>query len=450
MRCAFSGARYAIDRTRTVVGGLSLWQREYGARLGGGMLGDILDGLGLLLDPAHCDGPHRLGPAVMAAAPQLDAAEIVVYLVDYAQTTLTPLGGPGVPHRDALPIDGTLAGRAYAATQVCETSAEAPPRIWLPLLDGAQRLGVVEIVPKDHANRATFAAVAALLGQLVSTRRWYGDAIEHIRRRLPMQVATETVWGLLPPLTLATEDVVVAGILEPCYEVGGDVFDYAVNPDVTHVALFDAVGHGITASMLSTLAVNAYRNARRCGLNLVDTYRSIDKWVRACYPDSFLTAILAELDPATGRYRRICAGHPGELLLRNGKLVRVLPGPTALPLGMDDLGGSLPADLRRPEVQAPGIYQPVVTEEPLEPGDHLLLYTDGVIEARSEAGEFFGVERLAGFLVRALADQYRPAETMRRLIHAILDHQHEQLQDDATAVCVHWSGGVTARSPGYP
>jgi hypothetical protein len=398
------------------------------------MLGDILGGLRLLLDPAQCDGPHRLGSTVMAAAPQLDAAEIVVYLVDYAQTRLTPLDGPGVPHRDALPIDGTLAGRAYAAMQVCETSAEVPPRIWLPLLDGAQRLGVVEVVPGDHADRATFAAVAALLGQLVSTRRWYGDAIEYTRRRLPMQVAAETVWGLLPPMTLATEDVVVAGILEPCYEVGGDVFDYAVNPDITHVALFDAVGHGITASMLSTLAVNAYRNARRCGLNLVDTYRSIDKWVRAYYPGSFLTAILAELDPATGRYRRICAGHPGELLLRNGKLVRILPGPTALPLGMDDLGGAWP----------------VVTEEPLEPGDHLLLYTDGVIESRSEAGEFFGVDRLAGFLVRALADQYRPAETMRRLVRAILDHQHEQLQDDATAVCVHWSGGVTARSPGYP
>lgn len=398
------------------------------------MVDNTLDGLSLLLDPAQCDGPHRLGTAAMAAAPQLGAAEIVIYLVDYAQTTLTPFVGPGVPHREAMSIDGTLAGRAYTATQTYETSTETPRRIWLPMLDGAHRLGVVEVVPKDSANRATFAALAALLGQLVSTRRSYGDAVERTRRRLPMQVATETVWGLLPPLTLATDDVVVAGILEPCYEIGGDVFDYAVNTDITHVALFDAVGHGITASMLSTLAINAYRNARRCGLNLVDTYRSIDKWVRACYPDSFLTAILAELDPTTGRYRRICAGHPSELLLRNGRLVRVLPGPTALPLGMDDLGGSWP----------------VVTEEPLEPGDHLLLYTDGVVEARSEEGEFFGVERLSGFLSRALADQHPPAETMRRLVHAILDHQHEQLQDDATAVCVYWSGGVSSRSPGYP
>jgi hypothetical protein len=392
------------------------------------MVDNGFDSLRLLLEPPRYGGPHQLASMAMDVAPLLDAAEVVIYLVDYGQISLMPLSGPGSPHREAVAVDGTLAGRAFTAMRAYETVSDVPGRVWLPLLDGAQRLGLVEVVPKDAAGdrpHAAYAAVAALLGQLVSTRRFYGDAIEHTRRRFPMQVATEIVWGLLPPLTLATDEVMVAGILEPCYEVGGDVFDYAVNADLTHVALFDAVGHGIVASTLSTLALNAYRNARRCGLDLVDTYRSIDKWVRACHPDSYLTAILAELDPSTGRYRRVCAGHPTELLLRHGKLVRSLPGPTALPLGMGDLGGS----------------EPAVIEEALEPGDHLLLYTDGVVEARSESGEFFGPERLASFLARALADDLPPAETMRRLVRAILDHQHEQLQDDATAVCVRWSGG---------
>jgi serine phosphatase RsbU (regulator of sigma subunit) len=176
--------------------------------------------------------------------------------------------------------------------------------------------------------------------------------------------------------------------------------------------------------MLSTLAVNAYRNARRCGLDLVDTYRSIDKWVGAQYPDAFLTAIVAELDLGTGRYRRISAGHPAEMLLRQHRLVKSLPAPTALPLGIGDRLGS--------HVE--------VAEETLEPGDYLLLYTDGVVEARSASGEFFGTERLAGFVTRALADQLPAAETMRRLVKAILDHQHEQLQDDASALCLHWLG----------
>jgi phosphoserine phosphatase RsbU/P len=384
---------------------------------------DTLDGLRQLLTEAPRSGPEDLASLAMQIAPRLGASEIVIYLVDYGQAVLAPLRAQDTPPREPLGVDATVAGRAFATGHTYETDTH----VWVPLVDAAQRVGVLEIatrVPPSDRLRQAYPVVAGVLAQLVSTRRCYGDAIEHTRRSLPMQLATEIVWCLLPPLTYAAGAVVVAGILEPCYEIGGDVFDYAVNAETTHLALFDAVGHGISASMLSTLALNAYRSARRCGLDLIDTYRSIDKWIRALYPDTFLTAILAELDCATGRYRRICAGHPKELLLRHGRLVRALPGPTALPLGMGDLSRTWP----------------VVTEEPLEPDDYLLLYTDGVVEARNETGQFFGTDRLASFLTRALADQHPPAETMRRLIKAILDHQHEQLQDDATALCLHWRG----------
>jgi serine phosphatase RsbU (regulator of sigma subunit) len=81
-----------------------------------------------------------------------------------------------------------------------------------------------------------------------------------------------------------------------------------------------------------------------------------------------------------------------------------------------------------------------VGEEALQPGDCLLLYTDGLVEARDRNGEFFGEERLTGLLHRATAAGQPPPETLRRLMHAVLDHQAGVLQDDATAVLARWNG----------
>lgn len=104
-----------------------------------------------------------------------------------------------------------------------------------------------------------------------------------------------------------------------------------------------------------------------------------------------------------------------------------MPAPTAMPLGLGSLGDPLPA----------------VEEEPLQTGDQILLYTDGVVEARTENNEFFGLDRLVDYVTRALADHLPASETMRRLIHAILNHQHERLQDDATAMLIAWRPDTT-------
>jgi sigma-B regulation protein RsbU (phosphoserine phosphatase) len=373
--------------------------------------------------------PDDLPRVATRVGRELGAIDMILYLADYEQTVFVPFTatsqvagehGAVAAGPDEIRIDGTLAGRAYTTGRVLDTAVDGQHHVWIPLVDGSDRIGVIQVVAPtvpDSAGIETYRTVASLFAKVLVTRRLYGDAIERCRRRLPMQLAAEIIWTQLPPLTFATGDVAISAILEPCYDVGGDAFDYAVNGTTLHIAMFDAVGHGIGACATTSLALSAYRNARRLGLDLTDTYRSIDKWVSVQHPDGFLTAILGELAYSTGIYRRISAGHPGELLLRDGALVHPLAAPTAMPLGLGQLGDPIPD----------------VTETILEPGDNLLFYTDGVTEARTDTGEFFGTERLIAFVTRALADLLPTSETMRRLIHAILQHQHERLQDDASA-----------------
>ena len=316
-----------------------------------------------LLALRHRGRTEDLPAVLLQAAPLLDAESAGVLLIDYGQQTLCPLHGTVPGAAEPQQIEGTAAGLAFATGG--ETWEEDHGRLWLPLLHGAERLGVLELRVKAYppeAVRRDLEVIAALVAELIASRRFYGDAVEHTRRRLPMQLAAEIIWNQLPPLTCAVDGTVVTAVLEPCYDVGGDAFDYAANDDILHVALFDTVGHGISA------------------------------------------------------------GHPAELLLRGGRQMPALPTPTALPLGLGHMLGRPPA----------------VSEAQLEPGDTLVLYTDGITEARDVTGALFGPDRLAEFLLRALAKGTPAPEIMRRLIHTIISYEEGELRDDATAAMLQW------------
>lgn len=380
-----------------------------------------------LMDLRHRGRAEDLPEVLALAAPLLDAESVIVLLIDYGQLNLHPLHGTSVDTAIVTKMELSLAARAFTtAEQQWQEHSDAPGGVlWLPLLHGAERLGVLELRVKAQppdADRHDLEVIAALVAELITSRRFYGDAVEHTRRRLPMQLAAEIIWNQLPPLTFAVNGSLVAAVLEPCYDVGGDAFDYAANGDTMHVALFDTVGHGISASALTTLSLNTYRNARRSGLSLTDTSRSIDKWIRAQYPGAFVTALLAELDMPTGRYRRISAGHPAELLIRDGQVLSSPAAPNALPLGLGHM-------LSRP---------PSVMEQQLQPGDALVLYTDGITEARDSSGVQFGKDRLGTFIAESSRRGTSAPETMRQLIHAIVSYENGELRDDATAAMLQW------------
>jgi len=371
-----------------------------------------------LLLRAHLAPPDALPGLIADAARGLGGRDVVVLLIDHAQGTLVPFG-PGEP----LDVEGTVAGRAYRHVEAQEVPAGDARRLWLPLVDGIERVGVMGATfdALDDRTRWRAARFAALAAEVVITKSLYGDARARTARLEPMQLAAEIQWSLMPPLTAGTDRVVLSAMLEPAYEVGGDLVDYALDSARAQFALFDAMGHGLSASVLSAVAVGAYRNARRRPADLPAIATTIEDALVAQFPTGrFVTAILAELDLASGLLRWINAGHPPPLLLREGRIVKTLEAPPDRPLGY-------------------GLNEVfTVREETLQPGDRLLAYTDGVVEARGPDGEQFGAQRLADFVVRAAAGGEPAPETMRRLAKAVLAHQHGRLQDDATHLLLEW------------
>jgi serine phosphatase RsbU (regulator of sigma subunit) len=355
-----------------------------------------------LLRASHHLRADQLGPIVSSHVPLMGARDAVVYLADYEQQRLQPLTGEGVPIRPPLALDESVAGQAYRRVEVLRSSAEdGTTRLWVPLLDGSERAGVMEFVVDGTSSDAFEAEArffASLVAELTVTRDLYSDVLAKVRRSRPMTVAAEIQWELLPPLTFGTERIVITGSLEPAYEIGGDTFDYAVNDGTADLMVLDAVGHGLPAALLATAAIGAYRSGRRREKSLPEIAALMDRVIAQQFPGSrFATAVLAQLDLETGVLRWVNAGHPEPLIVREHGLVYPPRCPSALPLGLQH-----------------GPAQECSVE--LRDGDRVLLYTDGIVEARSPAGEFFGEERLADFVVRADAAGDPPPETLRRLM----------------------------------
>jgi sigma-B regulation protein RsbU (phosphoserine phosphatase) len=378
-----------------------------------------------ILDRSHLGTPQDLAGSVNAAVAQL-GLRTRIWLVDYEQTALWPLPEPGRGTPEPIPVDGTLPGRVFARVASMPADNDGR-RWWVPMVDGTDRMGVVEFEAPDGPVADVpdlvrhCELIAGLTGHLIATVTHRGDHLDRVRRTQPMSTAAELLWRLLPPLTSSSERVVMSAVLQPCYEVGGDGFDYALDGTTAQIVVLDAAGRGLRAGLACAVALAAIRAARRAGRGLSDQARMADAALFEQFPDTrFATAVLAELDVEAGRLRYINAGHPPPLLLRGGRFVHELDRGRRLPLGIADAS-----------VQ--------VAEEMLEPDDRLLLYTDGVTEARTATGDRFGRNRLADLVERHETAGLPAPETLRRLAHAVIRHQPGTPADDATLMLVHWS-----------
>lgn len=392
-----------------------------------GAVDDTMRMVAAMLDGAHVASPDDL-PDVVAAAAAALGWQATMYLVTYDQRTLVAFTRQPEASRPSEPVDASVAGMAFRDSRTLPAVHGGVTRIWAPLLDSVERLGVLEITSEDDISAPEWSDrvrwFAHLTGHLVAAKSPYGDRLHCLRLNdQERTVASELVWSLLPPLTMACPNLVISAALEPCDEVAGDVFDYAVAGHLAHVAIVDATGHDLNSGVIGAVTLAAYRNSRRTAKDLPGSMRHVDQTLQKLGEHTYATGIFGTLDLNTGLLRYLNAGHPAPLLLRNRKVVRELEGGRRILLGFDNGVPGTPA------------------EEQLEPGDWIILYTDGITEARDAERAFFGLDRLIDFVEQCAADGQSAPETLRRLAHAILDHQHGILQDDATLIILQWASG---------
>jgi serine phosphatase RsbU (regulator of sigma subunit) len=377
--------------------------------------------IGSILDRAHLMPPRLVGPLLAQELGGVGAGDVAVYLQDFEQVGLQPLTGPGLVGEPA-PIDDTSVGQAFATdSPVEEQQDDGCVRLNVPMLDGSDRVGVLSFtLPRvNDADRRLAQRIAGLAADLIVTKAAYTDTFFQVRATTGMSLPAQLQRQLLPPLSMTTPDVDLSGILEPAYDVGGDSFDYALEDHVLHFAVLDAMGHGLEAATMATVAVGAYRHGRRTDASLPELYRGMDDALAQAFPGRFATAQLGQLDTATGELQWVNAGHHAALWLRGAEVIGELSGAPTRPVGF---GGA------SPQVHAVG----------LEPGDRLLFFTDGVVEERVADGQQFGEARLRQMLEQATAEGLPAAETVRHLSHALMAARRGRTSDDASLLLVEW------------
>ena len=344
---------------------------------------------------------------------------VEILLPDYQLRGLWPvLGGEPVPDRET-------AARCFSSQQtVAGRRTGEDVLLHVPLTAWGERVGVMVVEP-GPADPEVLRAAADVFAVALQAAERVTDRYRRVRRRARLTMAAELQWDLLPGRCLGDDRFTLAGQLEPAYSVCGDHFDWALEGDRLTVTVLNGFGAGMDAALLTAVAVNAMRNARRSGANIVEQAELASEAVYARYGGTrHVATLLLEVNLTTGAVEAVDAGSPKAVIARDG-LVRVLDLEQQLPIGM--FGDA------RYETQRLA----------LEPGDRMLVISDGVHNATPEGRAPYGDAALAAAVRRT---RLQPAADAIGTVMRSLEEYHgdNEPDDDAVIVCFDWAGHALA------
>ncbi|MGV9891126.1 PP2C family protein-serine/threonine phosphatase [Streptomyces sp. NPDC003395] len=357
---------------------------------------------------------------------RFSAIEVSLWLVDMLGREAVRLPRAGMADQargqtERRVLAGSVYDRVLRSQRLDEEpDAEGGCRIVAPVTNRGDCIGVLDVlVPRaDDSVRDGVAQAAHALAYIVVTDRRFTDLYHWGRRTTTMGLAAEIQHQLLPsaPCCEAAQ-FTLAGGLVPADDIGGDTYDYALDQDTLHLSITDAMGHDTASALLATLTVNALRGARRAGLGILDQANAAHEAIRR-HGRGMTTGQLLRVQLDTGACELVNAGHPWPLRLRAGR-VEELTLRVNMPFG----------------VPAPVRYQ--VQRLRLEPGDRLVLLTDGMRDRAAAAVDLPA-------LVRDTAGEH-PREVVRALTAAVHEACGGSLLDDATTMVLDWRGSRTGQ-----
>ena len=358
--------------------------------------------------------PHLFPEQFASEARRLSGGPVALYVLDIDGTHLLRLAGPDdFPRRLEAPLAlGPELAEDGIPELAAHVAAELPGVSMAPMWLRGRAIGLLLALATPADTLTELARHGAAAMELAGG---YTDVFDAARRRKETQPAAELQQSLLPPRIARIGGGEIAGSVLPAYEVGGDWFDYVENRDGAWIAVADAVGKGSTAGALGGIALAALRAARRSDATLEEAAKTMHEAIfDVSRPEFFVTAIVARWNAVYSSFSWISCGHPPPLVVRADDTIEQLMTEADLPLGLWDRERRFVRHQRR-----------------LEPGERLILHSDGITARRTPDGLFGldGIERA----VREAGSRSAPA-TAKAIQEAVMHAADDPLQDDAVAV----------------
>jgi serine phosphatase RsbU (regulator of sigma subunit) len=411
------------------------------------LLYDLGQTLGAKFEPTEI---ARIAAERAARATQADCAVVLVRDADNAQG-LTALGSwgfeaptsmpslgvseramaasrPVIVHADDVGVDGDQAERGIMGASVLSAPISVATggdsdEVW-----GAVTVGRKRGVAMFSAGDAMLAtAVASATASALFKCRAMDDLRSAERTRGELRVASRIQQSLLPDAPPMIPGAEVAGLCVPADDVGGDYYDFVLDArDRLGLVVADVSGHNVASALMMAIGRAALRGRLAAGLPPDEVLRGANMALKEDLEraQQFITAVVARYDPLSGRLLFGNAGnHPPLHVRAANRVVRRINKPGIVLGVLDDT-------------------EYAVATVALAPGDAVLLYTDGAVEARDGAGDRFGERRLAE-IFSTLAG-LPPATVVQGIYNAVATFCGGGLQDDIAMIVLKRNRGGDA------